>query len=188
MCAQTRARFVLSSERVLGSGVRTHVNSKGKIPSTGKFSPMQDRTHDATSSRTASPTHYQRAIPAPDCLYIRMVGRAEVRGVGGGGGRSAGDSWVGGLTSGRAVSAVPMFECPKIHGLYRDPEDCRFFYHCFAGRHFRHECQFGTVFSTERKLCTWPLLVPECQEVTQDLQMTSQFPSTTEEVSLVPTG
>ena len=33
MCAQTRARFILSSERFfLGNGVRTHVNSKGKIP------------------------------------------------------------------------------------------------------------------------------------------------------------
>ena len=31
-----------------------------------KFSPEEDRTHDAVSSRTASPTHYQRAIPAPD--------------------------------------------------------------------------------------------------------------------------
>ena len=29
-----------------------------------KFSPEEDRTHDAASSRTASPTHYQRAIPA----------------------------------------------------------------------------------------------------------------------------
>ena len=38
MCAQTRPRFILSSERVLGgNGVWTHVNSKGKIPSTGKF-------------------------------------------------------------------------------------------------------------------------------------------------------
>ena len=34
MCAQTRPRFILSSERVLGNVVRTHVNSKGNIPST----------------------------------------------------------------------------------------------------------------------------------------------------------
>ena len=32
MCAQTRPRFMLSSERVLGNGVRTHGNSKGKSP------------------------------------------------------------------------------------------------------------------------------------------------------------
>ena len=30
MCAQTKPRFILSSERVLGNGVRTHVNSQGK--------------------------------------------------------------------------------------------------------------------------------------------------------------
>ena len=34
MCAQTRPRFMLSSERVLGNVVRTHVNSKGNIPCT----------------------------------------------------------------------------------------------------------------------------------------------------------
>ena len=48
------------------NGVRTHVNSKRKIPSTGKkISTKEDRTRDVASSRTASPTHYQRAIPAP---------------------------------------------------------------------------------------------------------------------------
>ena len=37
MCAQIRLRFTLSSERVFwGNGVRTHVNSKGKILSTGE--------------------------------------------------------------------------------------------------------------------------------------------------------
>ena len=48
MCAQTRPRFILSSKRVFlgfflflggGGGGRTHVNYKGKIPSTGKNSP-----------------------------------------------------------------------------------------------------------------------------------------------------
>ena len=32
MCAQTRPRFILLSERVSGNGVRTHVNSKGNNP------------------------------------------------------------------------------------------------------------------------------------------------------------
>ena len=32
MCAQTRPRFILSSERVWGNVARTHVNSKGKNP------------------------------------------------------------------------------------------------------------------------------------------------------------
>ena len=30
-----------------------------------KFSPDEDRTRDVASSRTASSTHYQRAIPVP---------------------------------------------------------------------------------------------------------------------------
>ena len=34
MCAQTRPWFKLSSREFLGNGVRTHVNPKGKIPST----------------------------------------------------------------------------------------------------------------------------------------------------------
>ena len=38
-----------------GNGVRTHVNSKGKFPSTGASE--QDQTHDSTSRRTVSPTH-----------------------------------------------------------------------------------------------------------------------------------
>ena len=47
-----------------GNGVRTHVNSKGKKSHRPeKFSLEEYRTHDAASSRTASPTHYQRAIP-----------------------------------------------------------------------------------------------------------------------------
>ena len=41
------------------NGVRTHVNSKRKIP------PEEVRTRAAALSRTVSPTHFQRAIPAP---------------------------------------------------------------------------------------------------------------------------
>ena len=49
-----------------GNGARIHVNSKGKNPLyQKKISSEEDRTHDAASSRTASPTHNQRAIPAP---------------------------------------------------------------------------------------------------------------------------
>ena len=49
-----------------GNGVRTHVNFRGKIHSTGKnFSPEEYQTDDAASSRTASPTHYQWAILVP---------------------------------------------------------------------------------------------------------------------------
>ena len=36
-----------------------------KSPLPEKFSSEEDQTHDAASSRTASPLHYQRVIPAP---------------------------------------------------------------------------------------------------------------------------
>ena len=41
---------------------------KGKIPSTGKkpLSSEEDQTNNTASSRTVSPTHYQRATLAPD--------------------------------------------------------------------------------------------------------------------------
>ena len=59
----------------LGNGVRNHVNAKGENPlyrtkkkkkkKKKKSSSEEDRTHDAASSRTVSPTHYQRTILAP---------------------------------------------------------------------------------------------------------------------------
>ena len=50
--------------------MESHVNFKGKIPSTGEKISAENRTHDAASSRTVSPTHYQRAIPAPTPLLM----------------------------------------------------------------------------------------------------------------------
>ena len=53
MCTQTRPRFILSSERVLGGmEFEPMLNPKGKIPSTGKF--PQRRIEPATLW-TASP-------------------------------------------------------------------------------------------------------------------------------------
>ena len=75
MCAQTRPRFIPSSERFgggwggggWGGGMESEPmltqSEKSRLPE--EFSPEEDRAHDAASSRTASQTHYQRAIPAP---------------------------------------------------------------------------------------------------------------------------
>ena len=63
VCVQTRPQFILSSERVVGNGVKTHVNSKRKIPYTGGSE--KDQTHDTASRRTASPTHYQLSYSSP---------------------------------------------------------------------------------------------------------------------------
>ena len=63
MCAQNRDQFTLSSERVLENGVRTHVNSKGKIPSTRGLE--EGPTCDAALHKTESPTHYQLSYSGP---------------------------------------------------------------------------------------------------------------------------
>ena len=63
MCAQTRPRFILSSERVLGGmEFEPMLTPREKNPLHRKISPAEDRTLDAVDSE---PKHYQRAIPAP---------------------------------------------------------------------------------------------------------------------------
>ena len=61
-CEHKQPQLYSHSKEFGGNGVRTHVNFKGKITSTGS---EEDRTHNAASSRTASPTHYQQVIPLP---------------------------------------------------------------------------------------------------------------------------
>ena len=63
MGAETRPRIVLSSKSFSGNVVRIHVNSKGKIPSTGGSE--EDVTRDAASCRTVSPTHYWLSYSIP---------------------------------------------------------------------------------------------------------------------------
>ena len=66
VCAQTRPRFILSLERVLG-GMESEpmLTPREKSPLPKELSPEEDRTRDTASRRTASRTHYQPAIPAP---------------------------------------------------------------------------------------------------------------------------
>ena len=64
MCAQTRPRFILSNERGFSrNGVRTHVNAKGKIPSTRGSE--DGETRNSASHRTASLTHYPPSHSGP---------------------------------------------------------------------------------------------------------------------------
>ena len=61
MCAQTRPRFILSSEGVFGGmEFEPMLTPREKSPLL-KISPEEDRTHDAVDSE---PKHYQRAVPA----------------------------------------------------------------------------------------------------------------------------
>ena len=49
----------------VGNGVKTHVNSKGKIPSTGGSE--EGWTCDSASCRTENPTHSWLSYSSPDC-------------------------------------------------------------------------------------------------------------------------
>ena len=50
-----------------GIGVRSHVNSQGKIPSSGGSE--EDRTHDVASRRTANPTHYRLSYSGRQLVF-----------------------------------------------------------------------------------------------------------------------
>ena len=77
-----------------GNGVRTHVNSKGKIPSTEGS--KEDQTHNTVSRRTANPTHYQLSYSGP-C----SIGTTRLQELGGGGwGGGGGGGGVGGCGGG----------------------------------------------------------------------------------------
>ena len=65
------AWFILSSKRVLGNGVRTYVDSKGKILSTEGSEEVQ--TCVAASRRTASPTHYQLSCSGPTGTVVDLI-------------------------------------------------------------------------------------------------------------------
>ena len=54
----------------LGNGVRTHLTSKGEIPSTG--SSEQDQTCDAASCKTVSPTHYLLSYSGPVDVSVNV--------------------------------------------------------------------------------------------------------------------
>ena len=55
--------LVYTSKEFGGNGVRTHVNSKGRIPFTGISE--KDGTHKVASHRIASPTHYPLSYSGP---------------------------------------------------------------------------------------------------------------------------
>ena len=65
VCTLIRKNF-----RGMGSEATLTPREKSPLPEKKKkkISPEEDRTHDTASGRTASPTHYQRAIPAPEVV------------------------------------------------------------------------------------------------------------------------
>ena len=64
MCTDQTSLYTLA-RKSLGEWNQNMLTPTEKSLAQEKFSSEEDRTHDAASSRTASPTRYQRAIPAP---------------------------------------------------------------------------------------------------------------------------
>ena len=62
MCAQTRPRFILSSEGVLGGMEFEPMLTPREKPPLPKMSPEEDRTRDAVDSE---PKHYQLSYSGP---------------------------------------------------------------------------------------------------------------------------
>ena len=63
--------FYCHPKEVLRNGVRSHVNSKGKFPSTGGSE--GGPTHKAASRRTARPTFYLLSYSGPAPLTSKLV-------------------------------------------------------------------------------------------------------------------
>ena len=69
MCAQTRPRFILSSEGVLGGmEFEPMLTPREKSP-LPKMSPEEDRTCDAVDSE---PKHYQLSYSGPQ-IFFRLI-------------------------------------------------------------------------------------------------------------------
>ena len=64
MCTQTRPRFTPSSEEVWWVESEPMLTPRKNLYRTKSFS-VEDRTHDAASGRTESPTHYQLSYSGP---------------------------------------------------------------------------------------------------------------------------
>ena len=67
MCVQTGSWFILSSDRVTGNGVKSHVNSKGEIRSARGSE--EGQTCDAALYRTASTAHYWLCFFGPKVCH-----------------------------------------------------------------------------------------------------------------------
>ena len=75
MYAQTRPRFILSSEGVLGGmEFEPMLTPREKSP-LPKMSPEEDRTRDAVDSE---PKHYQLSYSVPKAYLKRLGGKARV--------------------------------------------------------------------------------------------------------------
>ena len=65
VCTDWTSVYTLIRKSFGGMEYEPMLTPSEKVSLLEKFSPEEDRTYDAASSRTASPTHYQRALSPP---------------------------------------------------------------------------------------------------------------------------
>ena len=70
VCTDLTPVYTFIRKSFWGMETEPMLTPREKSPLPEKISPEEDRTHNAASSRTASPTHYQRTIPAPKPVSI----------------------------------------------------------------------------------------------------------------------
>ena len=69
VCTDYTLVYTLIWKRFLRNGVRTHVNSKGKIPSTGKNLPRGGSNPQCCITQGSEPNTLPTAFPAPTCNF-----------------------------------------------------------------------------------------------------------------------
>ena len=70
VCTDQTSVYTLTRERFRGMESEPMLTPREKSPLPEKSSSEEDRTHDAASHRTASPTHYQLGYLSPQSLII----------------------------------------------------------------------------------------------------------------------
>ncbi|XP_022257598.1 uncharacterized protein LOC106473456 [Limulus polyphemus] len=59
-------------------------------------------------------------------------------------------------TTTTAKPDIGCFECPEPYGLFKDPDNCRRFFHCSYGIPYHKWCPANLHFNERLKVCDWP--------------------------------
>lgn len=65
------------------------------------------------------------------------------------------------MTSTPLPSGSSEFVCPS-DGFFRDPNNCKVYFHCSNGQAYKSVCNSGLVFDSEMNVCNWADQVSDC--------------------------
>merc|ERR1719187_2519029 len=63
--------------------------------------------------------------------------------------------------------------CPRLHGIFADDDDCSVFWNCWGGEGSRYQCGPGLGYNPRSRICDFISAVPECQA--QQARMAETF-------------